>query len=90
MYWKLNNQNRDKSVLEWTVAESGKILSACELSEGKPSAAVTMKSLQRPERMVELDDLDAGMLNHFLERVWLQTGLIFQRNVDEFCNLCEF
>jgi len=90
MYWKLNNNDRGNTVLEWTVAESGKILSVCELREYKPSTAVTMKALQQPERMVEMDDLDARMLNHFLERDWLQTGLIFQRNVDEFCNLCEF
>jgi hypothetical protein len=72
MYWRINSQDMEKGLLEWVVVDAGRNLGANLFQEDHPPAIAVMKNLQRPERMVVMNDINEHMLEHFLEWGWIQ------------------
>ena len=85
MYWRINTQTLDEPVLEWTIVNMGRNFGAHIFRVHNPTSVEAMKQIQRHEYMVEMDDVDAHLLEHFMEWGWLRPGLIFQRGAESHC-----
>lgn len=72
MYWRIENQDFGRATLEWSVVDAGRNLGASLFQEDNPSAIAAMKKLQKPGRTVAMEDINAYMLEHFLEWGWVQ------------------
>ena len=85
IYWRINTQTLDKPVLDWTIVNKGRNIGASKFRVDNPSVIHAMKQLQQPEYMVEMDDVNAYLLEQFMEWGWLQPTLLFQRGAESYC-----
>ena len=73
MYWRINSRGLGRASLEWSVVDVGRNLGATLYREHHPAAIVAMRKLQQPQRTVAMNDVNAHMLEHFMEWGWVQS-----------------
>ena len=73
MYWRIiNHRDTGRISLEWAVVDAGRNLGVTLFKEDHPAAIAAMRKIQKPGRMVEMNNVNGFLLEHFLEWGWIQ------------------